>query len=206
MIWANQIKSMKMDKKNVHRISREIQIKCTFKLPTRKENSRCCTVAMGWIIAVWFQQRHRLSPSTPHPESLWGPPGSLPNEYQGLFRRVKRQKIKYEYNVPSAAEVKNTSSRAYNKGEVSVLAVFVDAEIKGLNSSRGLNAPTVCKASDSRSAAARFGFWTILTCLRGFTQRLHVNSVTVTQTGSWLHSPYPKIRCYSVWVNENVDQ
>ena len=49
-IQANQIKSMKMDEKN--RISFEIQIKCTFKLSTRKENSLCCTVATGWIIAV----------------------------------------------------------------------------------------------------------------------------------------------------------
>lgn len=48
---------------------------------------------------------------------------------------------------------------AYNKGEVSVHAVFVDAEIKGLNSSRGLNAQTEYKASDSRSAAARFNFF-----------------------------------------------
>lgn len=81
-------------------------------------------------------------------------------------------------------EQKHNLLAAYNKGEVSVHAVFVDAEIKGLNSSRGLNAPIECKASDSRSAVARLNFWPILTCLRGFTQRLHVNSRTVSQTGS----------------------
>jgi len=57
MIHANQIKSMKMDEKmctGQNRISLKIQIKCTFKLPARKENSRCCTVATGWIIVIWF--------------------------------------------------------------------------------------------------------------------------------------------------------